>query len=145
MGVTSEWDLAIHGALSGNTALSNAVVGIYTGIAPQPEDSSNPADFPYVIIGDADFVDYHTSTESGFEVITRVLTFSRSPSRKQTRDIQDLIYAALHRQEESLSVTGHSVLFIDRDGSTVDEPLDADGSWRGECEYRAIVTKNAAD
>lgn len=145
MGLTSDWDAAIHGQLDGDVALSAAVTGIYAGVAPQAADSGDPSAFPYVVIDDTDFLEYHTSTESGFEVIMRLYTISRSPGRKETRDIQDLIYAALHRRQSSLSVAGHSVLFIDREGSTVEEPTDADGSWRGVCEYRALVTRNAAD
>lgn len=145
MGVTSDWDRAVQNLLAGNVALAAAVTGVYAGVAPQAADSGDPAAFPYLIIDDTDFVDYHTGTESGFEVVMRIFTISRSPGRKETREIQDLIYAALHRQQASLSVAGHSVLLIDREGSTVDEPLDSDGSWRGVCEYRAIVTRNAAD
>lgn len=145
MGLTSDWDKAVHNRLAGNTALAAAVTGVYAGVGPQASDSGDAAAFPYVVIDDTDFADYHTATESGFEVIMRIMILSRSPGRKEVRDIQDLIYAALHRQQDSLSVTGHSVLFIDREGSTVDEPLDADGSWRGVDEYRAIITRNAAD
>lgn len=145
MGVTSDWDKAVQNRLAADAGLSAAVVGVYAGTAPQAADSGDPAAFPYVVIDDTDFGDYHTATESGFEIIMRLYTFSRSPGRKEVRDVQDLIYSALHRQEALLAVSGHTVLFIDREGSTVDEPLDADGAWRGVCEYRAIVTRNAAD
>lgn len=149
MGVTSEWDLAVYNQLTGNTALMAVVQGVYAGVAPQAADSSDPSAFPYVVIDDTDFVDYHTATETGFEVFMRIYTVSRSPGRKEARDVQDLIFAALHRQQAAInadgSVAGHSILFIDREGSTVEEPVDADGSWRGTCEYRAIVTRNAAD
>lgn len=145
MGVTSDWDKAVQNQLAGNAGLSAAVVGVYAGVAPHVADSGDPDAFPYVIIDDTDFVDYHTATETGFEVIMRIYTISRSPGRKETRDIQDLIFEALHRKQATLSVSGYSVLFIDREGSTVDEPLDSDGSWRGVCSYRAIVTRNAAD
>lgn len=145
MGVTSDWDKAVQNQLAGNAGLAAAVVGIYAGVAPQGADSSDPDAFPYVIIDDTDFVDYHTATETGFEVLMRLFTISRSPGRKETRDIQDLIFEALHRKQATLSVAGYSVLFIDREGSTVDEALDSDGSWRGVCQYRAIVTRNAAD
>jgi len=145
MGVTSDFDKAVQNLLAADVGLSAAVVGVYSGVAPQATDSGDPSAFPFVVIDDTDFVEYHTASETGFEVLMRIYTISRSPGRKQVRDIQDLIFTALHRQENSLSVSGHTVLFIDRDGSTVDEPLDADGSWRGVCEYRAIVTRNAAD
>jgi hypothetical protein len=149
MGVTSNWDLAVHDQLTGNAALMAAVTGVYMGVAPQAADSGDAAAFPYLVVDDTDFVDYHTATESGFDVIMRIYTISRSPGRKETRDIQDLIYNALHRQQAAInasgSVVGHSVLFIDREGSTVEEPIDADGSWRGVCEYRALITKDAAD
>lgn len=145
MGVTSAWDAAVIARLKASGPLVAATAGIYAGVAPQAADSGTPGAFPYVIIDDTDFLDYHTSSESGFEVFMRVYTFSRSPGRKETRDVQDLIYDALHRQQDNLSVSGHSVLLIDREGSTVDEPLDADGSWRGVCDYRALITKDAAD
>jgi hypothetical protein len=149
MGVTSDWDAAIHDRLTASAPLMAVVTGVYAGVAPQAADSGDPAAFPYVVVDDTNFVDYHTATETGFELFMRIYTISRSPGRKQCRDIQDLIFDALHRQQAAInadaSVVGHSVLFIDREGSTVEEPIDADGSWRGVCEYRAIVTRNAAD
>lgn len=145
MGVTSDFDKAVQNLLAANVPLAAAVTGVYCGVAPQAADSGAASAFPYVVIDDTDFDDYHTADESGFEVLMRIYTHSRSPGRKETRDIQDLIYDALHRKQGSLSVSGHTVLFIDREGSTVDEPLDSDGSWRGVCDYRAIVTRNAAD
>ncbi len=145
MGATSEWDMAVQNRLEANVALAAVVTGVYTGTAPQQDDSGDPVAFPYVVIEDTEFFDYHAAKESGFEILMRIVTISRSPGRKETRDIQDLIYTALHRQQSALSVTGHSVLLIDREGSRVDDPIDNDGSWRGVCEYRAIMTKNAPD
>lgn len=145
MGVSSDWDKAVQNLLAGNVALSAAVTGIYVGIAPQAADSGDASAFPYVVISDTDLVDYHTATESGFDITMTIVTVSRSPGRKECREIQDLIFEALHRKQSSLSVTGYSVLLIDREGSTVNEATDPDGSWNGECEYRAIITRNAAD
>lgn len=145
MGVRSEWDKAVQNLLAADAGLSAAVVGVYTGQAPQAADSGLSSAFPYVVIDDTQFLEDHTSTETGYDIDMRIFTVSRSRGRKEVRDIQDLIEAALHRQQASLSVAGHSVLFIDCDGSTVDEPIDADGSWRGECIYRAKITRNAAD
>lgn len=138
MGVTSAWDAAVYGALSGDAPLT-AVAAVYTGVAPQ-----NSA-FPYVLIDRTDFTEYSDSTHTGFEVFMRIVTVSRSPGRKQTRDIQDLVYNVLHRQADALSVSGHTVVNIDRDSSDPEDPGDVDGAWRGVCEYRALLTKNTAD
>lgn len=144
MGVTSAWDNAVIDRLKADATLVAATSGIYAGVAPQANDSGVVID-PWVVVDDTDFLDYHTATESGFEILMRIYTFSLSPGRKECRDIQDLIYDALHRQQANLTVSGHTVLFIDREGSTVEEPVDVNGSFRGVCEYRAIVTKDAAD
>lgn len=143
--VEDEWDKAVQNQLQANVALMAVAKGVYAGVAPQAGDSGDKVAFPYVIIDDTDFVDYHTDTETGYEVFMRIYTISRSPGRKETRVVQGLIRAALHRQHATLSITDHSVLFIDREGSTVDEPNDTDGSWRGVCEYRAIVTSDLPD
>jgi hypothetical protein len=139
MGVKSDWDQAVHGVLSGDAALGAVIDAVYTGVAPQ-----NCA-FPYVYIDRTDFTEYSDASHTGFEVFMRIITVSRSPGRKETVDIQDLIYDALHRQEDSIIVPGHSVLTIDRDSSDPEEPGDVDGAFQGVCEYRALVTKNAAD
>lgn len=143
MGIASDFEKAVQNALAGDAPLMAAVQGVYAGVAPQPTDSGDASLFPYVVIDDFDLGEYHTATESGFEVLMRIYTISRSPGRKETRDVQGLIFDALHRQ--SLSASGHTVLLIDREGSTVDEALDADGSWRGVCSYRALVTSDTPD
>lgn len=144
-GLTSKWVKAVQNLLAADSALSGVLVGVYDGIAPQTADSGDPAAFPYLVISDVDFIEYHDDGRSGFEVLTRIETYSRDAGRKECRDITDMLYTALHRQQDSLSVDGHSVLLIDRIASTVEDPNDADGSFEGVCDYRAIVTKNAAD
>ena len=137
MGVTSAWDAAVYGALTGDATLTAAITAVYTGVAPQNST------FPYVLIDRTDFTEYSDSTHTGFEVFMRIKTLSRSPGRKETRDIQDLVYDVLHRQP--LTVAGHTVLSVDRDSSDPEEPGDVDGAWQGVCEYRALITKTAAD
>lgn len=143
VGPTGLFKEAIHGLLTSNTALMNAVVGIYD-VAPQQADSGVASAFPYITYGIFDLVEYHTATESGFDVMMRMHTWDRASSSARTEDVQDRLFAALHRQHAGLSVTGYSVLYIDREGSFV-EDRDPQGQWHGICEYRSLFMRNAAD
>ena len=132
-------------ALQADVPLSAAVIGIYAGVAPQAADSGDSAAFPYLVIEDSDFLEYHDAGHTGWELLLTIMTHSRSPGRKETKDIQGLLFDALHRQQASLTVVGYSILFIDLVSSGVEEFTDADGSFEGRCDYRAVMTRNAAD
>jgi hypothetical protein len=134
---------AIDALLRANTPLMNGVVGIYD-VAPQAADSGDPSAFPYITYGIWDFVEYHTGNETGFDVMMRMHSWDRNSASARIEDVQDLLFNALHRTHAALSVAGYSVLYVDRDGSII-EDRDPQGQWHGVCEYRALLMRDAAD
>lgn len=145
MGVLTDLRIAIYTQLNGDGALMLVAQGVHAKRAPQQPDSGSDGVFPYVVIDDVQQAEYSDRGHTGFEFFIRILTVDRDAGEKRAVLVQDLIYDALHRREDSLSVPGHSVLTIDRDSSLVEQPVTWDGSFTGVCEYRALITKDAAD
>lgn len=145
MGRRSDWAKTVYDRLAAALTVPGDAQGIYAGAAPQSVDSGDGNAFPYVLITTGDFFPYHDDAFTGWEVVQSVEVFSRSPGRKQCEDLLDLVIDALHRQQSNLSVAGHSVLHIDCERSSIDDPVDFDGAFQGVAELRAIVTKDAAD
>jgi Protein of unknown function (DUF3168) len=116
------------------TALTTAGLTVYD-FAPQAADGASTASFPYVEIGHIIASEWDTDTETGFDVICRVHTYSRTSSTLECRTVQGAIYAALHRAE--LAVTGFLPILINREMS--DCTRQPDGSFHGVCEYRTLI------
>jgi hypothetical protein len=117
-----------------NAALTGAGLRVYD-FAPQVADGGSPATFPYVEIGHIIAGQWDTNTESGFDTVCRIHTFSRSGSTAECRGIQAQIYTILHKA--TLTVTGFQSIFLDREMS--DCTRQADGSFHGVCEYRTLL------
>jgi len=92
---------------------------------PQPDDSGNKDDFPYVTIGEDNHVTIDTDTELMNQVSITIHTWSRYRGRKEIKEMQGAIYESLHRA--NLSEPGYkfiniaqvdSVSFLDTDGLT---------------------------
>jgi len=92
----------------------------------QADDSGNGAEFPYITIGE----DVHTTIDTDTELINQVSitihTWSRFAGRSETKQIQGLIYGALHRA--NLSATGYNFINIAQVNS--ESQLDSDGFTR---------------
>lgn len=122
-------------------ALQKAVyerLSAYTGLtdllAADPAFADTPAvydhvpqeaAYPYVVIGDDYPLEWDTDTTTGTDTEMTIHVWSRFRGRKETKQIQDAIYAALHRHE--LVVDGaHTVSiefedarsFVEDDGLT---------------------------
>ena len=143
MGVKEDFRQELYDLLNDNVPLM-AVVKAIVDVKPQATDSGDPALGPWVQFGRMDFLEDSTATESGFDVFIRLHIWSTSLGEKETLAVQDLIYAALHRKDASMTVTGYSVLLLDRVGSDVEE-RDAQGWFHGVDEYRAVVHNDSAD
>lgn len=121
-------EIAVQGALF--SALSGLGLTVYDAAPQEPS-------WPYVEIGATQLVAYDTFTETGFDVMARIHTRSRSAGMKEAKEIQGAIYAALHRKP--LIVTGFTTILIWREVS--EPPTRApDGSFHGVCEYRGLIT-----
>jgi hypothetical protein len=133
------YELAIQGAvytaLTGSAALMALVRGVYDA-QPRPLTGSDALQFPFVTIGEDTHTDWSTDTERGDSATITVHTWTRYTGRKQEKEIQAAIFAALDRQ--ALSVTGHALVSVDWIGS--DSLTDADGETRhGVQTFRIIV------
>ena len=115
---------AIYQKLSSDTAVTNAVTGIYDKV-PQPSDSGADSDFPYITIGEDIHNSIDTDTELMMQVSITIHVWSRYGGRAQTKQIQGLIYDSLHRANLAQSgykfvtiTLGDSQSFLDADGET---------------------------
>lgn len=119
---------AIYTRLSGYPGMPD----VYDAV---PEES---AKFPYVVVGEDTHIPFDTDDSSGAESTVTLHVWSQYRGSKEAKDIQGLIYQALHRYE--LPVNGYQLVTIDFEYSDV--VLDADGKTRhGICRYRSLVEK----
>ncbi len=116
---------SIYNTLTANVPVASAVISINDDV-DQPIDSGSADDFPYIVIGDDSVVEWDTDTELGADATIVIHTWSRQRGKKETKEIQGLIYNALHRA--NLTVTGYTLVGIDWiDSQTF---LDGDGKTR---------------
>lgn len=137
---------AIYDKLIGDNTLKSALApnvqdstkgAIYDNV-PQAVDSGSDSVFPYVTIGDDTMLDWDTDTSQGKEATLTIHVWSRYRGRKEVKEIQGIIYDALHLS--NLIITGyHSVLMLSEFSETL---LDPDGLTRhGVQRFRLIVEK----
>lgn len=86
---------ALYSKLTGDTQLMAKVSGVF-GFVEQ--DYNN---FPYVTIGDDSTVANDTDDCLGYSSTVSIHVWSRFDGQDEVKEIQGLIYAALHRQSLS--------------------------------------------
>jgi len=116
---------AIYEKLVNNVALMAVVVNVSDNVL-QGDDSGNAALFPYVTIGEDVHTTIDTDTELMNQVSITIHTWSRHAGRSETKQIQGLIYGALHRA--NLSAIGYNFINIAQVNS--ESQLDSDGFTR---------------
>jgi hypothetical protein len=116
---------AIYSKLSADIPLNAVVTGIFDDY-PQLTDPGDPANYPFVAIGEDNHVTIDTDTELINQVSITVHTWSRYRGRAETKEIQGLIYDTLHRA--NLVKTGYKFITITQESS--ESQLDADGLTR---------------
>ena len=85
----------IYTALKADAPLSAVVVDVYDDV-PQPTDTGDSSDFPYVTIGETVHSDWDTVTSVGDDATLTIHTWSRFAGRSEVKEIQGLIYDVLH-------------------------------------------------
>lgn len=126
---------AVYAALTGSAALTALVRGVYDA-QPRPLTGSDTLQFPYITIGEDTHTDWSTDTESGDDATITIHTWSRYNGRKELKEIQGLIYGALHRR--SFDVAGYALVSCDWISS--DSLIDADGETRhGVQTFRLLL------
>ena len=114
------------------TAVSNLVdARIYTAV-PQNEV------FPYIVLG-IESDDYSTMSSSDMMHIVRVQAFSTYNGTKEALEIRAAAVAALDRQEDNVTVTGATVVRLQKSGlNTVF--IEPDGiTWQSVIQFEMVV------
>lgn len=128
---------ALYDRLSTDSAILTKAVGVFDEV-PQAPDSGSPDIFPYVVIGDDQTVAWDTDTELGAEITATIHTWSRYSGKKEIKELQGLVYNALHRTNYYL--TGYEVVLCQFLQSQ--SFLDADGKTRhGVQTFRILIEK----
>lgn len=124
---------AVFGRLSGYSGMPT----VYDDVPDAPSNQELPDSyFPYVVVGEDTHAEWDTDDSTGAESTITLHVWSRYKGKKQAKDVQALIYEALHRYD--LDVEGFHLVTIEFEYSDVF--LDADGKTRhGVCRYRALV------
>jgi hypothetical protein len=137
MAVEWEFQKGLYAALTGNSALMAVAQAVYD-TPPQSADGGASGAFPYITIGLAVTTEDDRGTKLGHSILARIHTWSRTGSMAECKQVQGLIYDALHNQ--TISVTGFSVYSVLRE--TSDTLRDADGVFHGVCEYRTLLEQS---
>lgn len=99
----------IYDVLSTTSAVTS-LADVYDNV-PQAADAGSDAAFPYITVGEDTLVEWDTDTELGAYCTITIHTWSRYRGRKETKQIQGAIYAALHRA--NLTISGYNLVGID--------------------------------
>lgn len=102
---------------------------------PQVADGGSDSGFPYVAMGRVIFTENDTQTVNGGAFIARIHTHTRDGSLVGCKAIQDAIFAALHKQE--LTVSGANNFSLLRNDT--DTQHMGDKKIHGICEYRGLI------
>lgn len=125
MGFEVDIQTGVYEALTGDSSLVSAVVGVYDNVL-QPNNAAAASDFPYITIGEDVLTEWDTDTETGADVTITIHTWSRKPGRKEVKEIQAIIYNILHRGV--ITVNNYHLVGIDWIESQ--SILDSDGHTR---------------
>ena len=120
----------VYDLLSESAPLVAKVQGIY-------DEVSEFEEFPYVTIGEDIHNEDDTVSVLGDDCSITVHSWSRYRGRKETKQIQGLIYNALHRQTGT--IVGYNVISIDWENSQ--SFLDSDGLTRHGVQTFRILTE----
>lgn len=114
---------SIYDSLTNNVDVSSAVKGVYDHVIQEKKgESTRP--YPYIVIGQDSLAQFDTDTSYGAQGSIAIHVWSRSPGWKEIKDIQGLIYNALHNS--NLNIPGYS--FVSMLWDSTPEPFtDIDG------------------
>ena len=116
---------AIYSKLANDVPLNLVIVGVFDDY-PQLTDPGDESNYPFVSVGEDSHVTIDTDTELTNRVSITVHTWSRYQGRAETKQIQGLIYDALHRA--NLTAVGYKFITITQESSLSE--VDADGLTR---------------
>ena len=120
-----ELQSGIVSKLKASAALTGMIVGVYDDV-PQDAKSESNAAFPFIVVGDDDYLNWDTDTEVGWQMDFRIHIWSRYSGKKEFLEIAGLVHAALNRQD--LETSSYHVLDINH--VSVDSFVEPDGRTR---------------
>ena len=126
----------IYDTLTGYAGLSGTDIFSYVPGLPEGKPDE---DFPYIVIGRDSARPFDTDSWNGLDLDIYVHVWSRYEGPKETLELMDHIYTALHRTD--LSITGHTVVLNDLAFSQVLAPENK--TFHGVVRFRLIITEGS--
>jgi len=83
---------AIYEKLVASADLIEKQIPVYDDV-PQPADSGDLSNFPYVVVGDDSVKAWDTDTENGADAVITIHTWSRYLGKKEIKELQEQIMA----------------------------------------------------
>ena len=103
---------------------------------PQPDDAGDDESFPYITIGDDTFTPWDDDLSQGYEAELNVHTWTRYRGRKELKELQQMVYDALHRYQ--LTITGYATINLSFEFA--DSVRDPDGlTHHGVSRFRLLI------
>jgi hypothetical protein len=121
--------LAVYSRLTSDVALMALVSGVYDHI---PQDQA----FPFVVIGEDDYIGRDSHTTNGYSVGFRISVWSRGFGRKGCMQVMEAVDALLHNKD--FSISGWNILNLRRDLSQI--IVDSDSvTYQGIMRYSLLL------
>lgn len=128
---------AIYEKLAESAELIAKKIPVYDDV-PQPKDSGDSCNFPYVVVGDDSVKAWDTDTENGADAVITIHTWSRYLGKKEIKELQGYVYSALHNAD--LLIPNYVSVVCAFQGS--DSFVDADGKTRhGVQTFSMLIEK----
>jgi len=132
-----ELQKAIYSRMINYSALTSLLATDPRSTSPAVYDHvPQDATFPYVVVGDTTMAPFDTDDSTGNDATVTIHVWSEYRGRIETKEIQDAIYNALHRND--LTVTGSDTIMVEWEYA--DSELDPDGITRhGVQRFRTVI------
>ena len=104
---------ALYLLLTSDARLMTMVTGVHDHV-----DQGRP--YPYIVIGEDAAMEFDTDTERGVESLFTIHTWSRERGRLETKEIQEVIYEVLHRQDITIEDAAFWSIFWEMSDSFVE-------------------------
>lgn len=129
----------IYSRLTGYSALTTAL-----GSAKIYDFIPTTVAAPYVVIGDDTLIDADTKTRNGWECTLTIHVWDyEKAGRKSVKTLLGHIHDALHTQQANITVTGFTLVSIEREFQTTFQETGIDGEndhyYHGVARYRAFI------
>lgn len=94
--------------------------------------------YPYIMVSGTSNP-FSSSSFSGMQHTIRVQAFSKELKVGQVLRLRELVHNLLHRQENTLTVAGHTVVLLEYDGLADCFPEGDGKTWQSVIEFKIVV------